>query len=78
MYSYQGTDFAIGYDLLSKGSSKAAIATLNLFNIHYGFTEQQLEILKDNFAITSGGMRGLKDLVDALVHNASTHNEVYE
>lgn len=31
-----GTDFVIGYDLLSKGSRTAAELTLDLFNEHYG------------------------------------------
>lgn len=67
-----GTDFVIGYDLLSKGSRTAAELTLDLFNEHYGFSEVQLEELKNNFAITAGGMRGLKDIVDSLVHISCT------
>jgi hypothetical protein len=71
-------DFMIGYDLLSKGSGKAAAATIDLFHQHYGFqSEGQMQDLKTNFAITCGGMRGLKDIVDALVHNATVKNELY-
>jgi hypothetical protein len=40
-------DFVIGYDLLSKGSSKAAAATIELFNAHYGFLgETQMDQFK--------------------------------
>lgn len=71
-------DFAIGYDLLSKGSSKAAAATIELFNMHYGFLgESQMDDFKSNFAITCGGMRGLKDIVDSLVHNATVKGEMH-
>jgi len=60
----KGIDWSIGYDLVSKGSSRGTIPVLKLFAKHYGFTDKHIDQLADNIAITSGGMRGLKDLVD--------------
>lgn len=72
-----GNDFVIGYDLLSKGSRKSTDVVMDLFNDHYGFSESQLEDIKPNVAITAGGMRGLKDLVDAMMNIATSNNQIH-
>eukprot|EP01088_Endostelium_zonatum_P016277 TRINITY_DN432_c0_g1_i7.p1 TRINITY_DN432_c0_g1~~TRINITY_DN432_c0_g1_i7.p1 ORF type:complete len:316 (-),score=63.82 TRINITY_DN432_c0_g1_i7:232-1179(-) len=59
----------IGYDLLSKGSEASRRAVLNLFNEHYGFDNSTIEQFIKSSAITSGGMRGLKDLADSMIIN---------
>eukprot|EP01125_Pyxidicula_operculata_P017099 TRINITY_DN5952_c0_g2_i1.p1 TRINITY_DN5952_c0_g2~~TRINITY_DN5952_c0_g2_i1.p1 ORF type:complete len:488 (-),score=68.44 TRINITY_DN5952_c0_g2_i1:98-1561(-) len=63
----KGNSYAIGYDLLSKGSETSTSAVLNLFNHHFGFDKETLNMCKNSIAITCGGMRGLKDLADGSI-----------
>jgi len=72
-----GTDFVIGYDLLSKGDSYSRRIVLQMFNRHYGFPLEIIEKCFENSAITCGGMRGLKDLADSLVLNAQAEGSVH-
>eukprot|EP01119_Soliformovum_irregulare_P015344 TRINITY_DN4308_c0_g1_i1.p1 TRINITY_DN4308_c0_g1~~TRINITY_DN4308_c0_g1_i1.p1 ORF type:complete len:493 (+),score=113.78 TRINITY_DN4308_c0_g1_i1:27-1505(+) len=67
----------IGYDLLSKGSDEARRSVLDLFNDHYDFPKHSLEKLYGNSAITSGGMRGLKDIADACIMHARETNTAH-
>jgi hypothetical protein len=47
---------------MSQGSYKARSDVLSMFNEHFSFSPEVLEKMQSNSAITSGGMRGLKDL----------------
>jgi len=63
-------NYELGYDLLSKGNEAARRSVLTMFNEHYGFEDTVLNECVSNAAITCGGMRGLKDIADAMVLNA--------
>ena len=47
---------------MSQGAYDSRSDVLSMFNQHYGFPEEMLKKVQTNSAITSGGMRGLKDL----------------
>ncbi len=64
--------YEVGYDLLSKGSDEARRAIFNLFNIHFGFSQETLAKFAVNSAICSGGMRGLKDIADGFILHAKS------
>eukprot|EP01129_Flabellula_baltica_P016065 TRINITY_DN8401_c0_g1_i2.p1 TRINITY_DN8401_c0_g1~~TRINITY_DN8401_c0_g1_i2.p1 ORF type:complete len:489 (+),score=120.28 TRINITY_DN8401_c0_g1_i2:26-1492(+) len=66
----QGADYSVGYDLLSRGDPDARESVLKLFNHHFNFSEDILEEMINNSAITCGGMRGLKDIADGLIFRA--------
>lgn len=71
----KGHRFVIGYDLLSKGDEEARKGVLQMFNEHFGFSQEQLQQCIHNSSITSGGMRGLKDIADACVLNAKDNGK---
>lgn len=65
-----------GYDLASKGSQSARESMIRYFDRHYDFSSvpNLMEKLAVNATIVGGGMRGLDDIVTAMVNTAQNES----